>query len=126
MRIRTTSPLNAEHFDSNMNVVAVATTSVFDTMTPEEEEEAFQRLRSLSKRFSSSIGSSGSRRSSLADVVCEVAMVKDSFFRKFVNSTLSLVATMRKEEKRSVKELFYDVVGFLGCWIPFLREPKFE
>ncbi|EGT40908.1 hypothetical protein CAEBREN_01726 [Caenorhabditis brenneri] len=108
MRIRTTSPLNSEHFDSNMNVV-VATTSVFDTMTPEEEEEAFQRLRSLSKRFSSSIGSSGSRRSSLADVVCEVAMVKDSFFRKFVNSTLSLVATMRKEEKRSVKELFYDV-----------------
>uniref|UniRef100_A0A1I7TSH2 RUN domain-containing protein n=1 Tax=Caenorhabditis tropicalis TaxID=1561998 RepID=A0A1I7TSH2_9PELO len=109
MRIRTISPL-VYSTDMNIDNQVVATTSVFDTMTPEEEEEAFERLRSLSKRLSSSYGSvGGRRRSSLTDVVFEVNRAKDSFFRKFVNSTLNLVTTMRKEEKRSVKQLFCDV-----------------
>ncbi|CAO4366116.1 unnamed protein product [Caenorhabditis nigoni] len=93
----------------------VVATSTFDIMTKEEEEEAFARLRSFSKRLSSatiqSVG--GRRRSSLADIVCDVNMVKDSFFQSFVKSTLNVVAIMRKEEKRSAKQLFCDVVGNL-------------
>lgn len=118
MRIRRASPLEPI-FSSDM----VATTSVFDTMTQEEEDEALERIRSLSKRLSSIASSAGGgRRSSLlADVVSDV---KDSLFRKFVKSTLSLVTTMRKEEKRSVKELFCEVVGgssFRSCFGSNLR-----
>lgn len=79
--------------------------TTFSTMSHEEEAE-MERFRSFSRRLSR-------RRSSLADVVGDVNRVSDSFFRKFVNSTLSLVATMRKEKKRSVRILFCEVVGVL-------------
>ncbi|EFO91348.1 hypothetical protein CRE_11841 [Caenorhabditis remanei] len=122
MRIRTTSLLSSLYTsdpdisaDSNKNMTqiaskVVATTSLFDTMTPDEEEEdAFERIRSFSKRLSSSIGSTGRRSSSLSDMVSEVNLVRDSFFRKFVNSTIKIASILRKDEKTSAKQLFCDV-----------------
>uniref|UniRef100_A0A8R1E594 Uncharacterized protein n=1 Tax=Caenorhabditis japonica TaxID=281687 RepID=A0A8R1E594_CAEJA len=77
--------------------------SPFDTNNNTAKSDLeIQKIRSVSRR-------SSRRRSSLADVVADVNRVSDSIFRKFVNSTLTLVATMREKEKRSVKQLIFDV-----------------